>query len=334
MEFKMATWNIRGMNTSEKQKEVKKFINEEKLHLCAVIETHIKYAKIKKVDDFVYGNWEYVTNSENNNKGCRIMVGWDPNMIQVWMLGKEKQWDFNVTLNVNEHSNGSSVSSADMIDFQKCVAELEIEDILKKEEFYPTVMTEWNKDVEDKNPFDDTIKKQICEVLREYTKAARDEENLMIQKAKEDWLKGGDKNTDFFHKIIKGKIHKRRVMSICDENGIRYENEKVAEQFEKHFKKFLGTKDEVCAFPSGCIMFNNKPNSDEAMRMVRPVTDEEIRDEMFDIDDSKAPGKLLGEVNVTLISLVPKIPTPSKVSDFRPEDVKCSEVVKCTGSCE
>ncbi|GJT93497.1 RNA-directed DNA polymerase, eukaryota, reverse transcriptase zinc-binding domain protein [Tanacetum coccineum] len=91
MDFKMATWNIRGMNTSERKKEVKKFFNEEKLHLCAVIETHIKYAKIKKVADFVYGNWEYVTNGENNKKGCRIMVGWDPNMIQVWMLGKEKQ---------------------------------------------------------------------------------------------------------------------------------------------------------------------------------------------------------------------------------------------------
>ncbi|GJT93496.1 RNA-directed DNA polymerase, eukaryota, reverse transcriptase zinc-binding domain protein [Tanacetum coccineum] len=211
----------------------------------------------------------------------------------------------------------------------------------------------------DKNPFDDTIKKQSCEVLREYTEAARDEENLMIQKAKIDWLKGGDRNTDFFHMIIKGRIHKGRVMSICDENEMRYENEKVAEQFEKHFKKFLGTKDEVCAFPTGCIVVNNKLNFDEAMRMVRPVNDEEIRDAMFGINDSKAPGpdgftakffkatwkiigkdicmavrdffligKLLGEVNATLISLVPKIPTPSKVSDFRPI-VCCNVLYKC-----
>nr|GEW98674.1 retrovirus-related Pol polyprotein from transposon TNT 1-94 [Tanacetum cinerariifolium] len=79
------------------------------------------------------------------------------------------------------------------------------------------------------------------------------------------------------------------VMSICDENAIRYKNEKMAEQFEKHFKKILGTKDEVYAFLSECIMFNNKLNFDEAMRMVRPVTDEEIKDAMFDIDDSKVP---------------------------------------------
>nr|GEV29279.1 hypothetical protein [Tanacetum cinerariifolium] len=77
------------------------------------------------------------------------------------------------------------------------------------------------------------------------------------------------------------------VMSICDENAIRYKNEKMAEQFKKHFKKFFGTKDEFYAFLSECIMFNNKLNFDEAMRMVRPVTDEEIRDAMFDIDDSK-----------------------------------------------
>ncbi|GKA50713.1 RNA-directed DNA polymerase, eukaryota, reverse transcriptase zinc-binding domain protein [Tanacetum coccineum] len=265
--------------------------------------------------------------------------------------------DFNVTLNVNEHSNGSSVSSAYMIDFQKCVADLEIEDILSSG--FQFTWTKSLKDPEYKNPFDDTIKKQSCEVLREYTEAARDEENLMIQKAKVDWLKGGDRNTDFFHKIIKGSIHKGRVMSICDENGMRYENEKVAEQFEKHFKKFLGTKDEVCAFPNGCIVVNNKLNSDEAMRMARPINDKEIRDAMFVINDSKAPspdgftakffkatwkiigkdkcmavrdffltGKLLGEVNVTLISLVLKIPTLGKVSDFRP--IACYNVLyKC-----
>ncbi|GJY24271.1 RNA-directed DNA polymerase, eukaryota, reverse transcriptase zinc-binding domain protein [Tanacetum coccineum] len=85
----------------------------------------------------------------------------------------------------------------------------------------------------------------------------------------------------------------------------------------------------------------------------------EIKNAMFDIEDSKAPGpdgytarfyksawsiigkevcqtvkdfflngKLLGEVNATLISLVPKIPTPDKVSDFRP--IACCNVMyKC-----
>lgn len=93
--------------------------------------------------------------------------------------------------------------------------------------------------------------------------------------------------------------------------------------------------------------------------MVRHVSDAEIKEAMFDIEDSKAPGpdgftakffkaswgiigkevclaiqeffnsgKLLGELNATLISLVPKIPTPNKVSDFRP--IACCNVLyKC-----
>nr|GEX28763.1 hypothetical protein [Tanacetum cinerariifolium] len=35
------SWNIRGMSTSTKQKEVQNFITKERLHVCAVLETHL-----------------------------------------------------------------------------------------------------------------------------------------------------------------------------------------------------------------------------------------------------------------------------------------------------
>ena len=91
MDFKIATWNIRGFSTLDKQKEVRKFITEEKIQACAIIETHIKYKNVKKFGDKVFGEWDYVTNAEDNNKGCRIMFGWDKNLIEVWMIHKTKQ---------------------------------------------------------------------------------------------------------------------------------------------------------------------------------------------------------------------------------------------------
>ena len=45
--------------------------------MCVILETHVKYKKVKKVGDNVFGTREYVTNAEDNNKGCRIMMGWN-----------------------------------------------------------------------------------------------------------------------------------------------------------------------------------------------------------------------------------------------------------------
>ena len=90
--------------------------------------------------------------------------------------------------------------------------------------------------------------------------------------------------------------------------------------------------------------------------MIREVSNDEIKLALDDIDSNKAPGpdgfssqffkaswniigdelckavkeffksgKLLKEVNATVISLVPKTPTPKMVSDYRP--IACCNVV-------
>ncbi|GJU75270.1 retrotransposon protein, putative, ty1-copia subclass [Tanacetum coccineum] len=68
-----------------------------------------------------------------------------------------------------------------------------------------------------------------------------------------------------------------------------------------------------------------------SIRMVRPISDAEIKNAIFEIEDSKAPGPsgYTAKVNATLISLVPKIPIPEKVSDFRP--IACCNVLTIKG---
>nr|GEZ89363.1 RNA-directed DNA polymerase, eukaryota, reverse transcriptase zinc-binding domain protein [Tanacetum cinerariifolium] len=211
----------------------------------------------------------------------------------------------------------------------------------------------------DRFPHDKGIKMKCWSVLKEYQEATKEEYSLLCQKAKVEWLKEGDRNTAYFHKTIKERVHRGKIMTIRNEEGIRFENEEVPTQIVKHFEDFLGKCRGIQKLEGKHDVFINKISTEEAVRMVRNVSDYEIKNAMFEIVDSKAPGpdgytarfyksawnivgkeinqaireffltgKLLGEINATLISLVPKVTTPDKVSDFRPN--ACYNVIyKC-----
>ncbi|GJX01698.1 RNA-directed DNA polymerase, eukaryota, reverse transcriptase zinc-binding domain protein [Tanacetum coccineum] len=115
----------------------------------------------------------------------------------------------------------------------------------------------------------------------------------------------------------------------------------------------------VVPIRNGEMLFKKKLSDDESNFMIKEVNDREIKDVMFSIGDNKAPGpdgffakffkkawhiagkdvcrvvkeffsngQLLGELNATIISLVLKIESPFKVSEFRP--IACCDVVyKC-----
>ncbi|GJW80065.1 RNA-directed DNA polymerase, eukaryota, reverse transcriptase zinc-binding domain protein [Tanacetum coccineum] len=72
-------------------------------------------------------------------------------------------------------------------------------------------------------------------------------------------------------------------------------------------------------------IFHNKIKEQDASAMIGEVSNEEIK---ADIKEFFVKGKFLGELNSTLITLVPKVSTPSKVTDFRP--IACCNVAyKC-----
>ncbi|GJV74424.1 RNA-directed DNA polymerase, eukaryota, reverse transcriptase zinc-binding domain protein [Tanacetum coccineum] len=196
-----------------------------------------------------------------------------------------------------------------------------------------------------KDGFVDIVK----EVLEEYYEVIKDEESLLFQKAKVQWMSKGDRNTTYFHKVLKGRVHRSRVKSISGEDGVRYEGDNVARQFVRHFEDFLGKKDIVLPLDSFKNISKNKIPNHIRDSLIFEVTEKEIKDYLYGIDDNKAPGpdgftakffkkswdivgidvclavkeffvkgKLLRGINATLITLALKIQTSSKVSDFRP----------------
>ncbi|GKA98433.1 RNA-directed DNA polymerase, eukaryota, reverse transcriptase zinc-binding domain protein [Tanacetum coccineum] len=127
----------------------------------------------------------------------------------------------------------------------------------------------------------------------------------------------------------------------------------------KKIDRVMGVQNNMECLDLDGSMFSNKIESQVAWNMITEVSYIEIKEAIFDINDNKAPGpdgftakffkkawdtvgndvfkavkeffskgKLLGELNATLITLVPKVSTPHKVSDFIPIAC-CNAVYKC-----
>ena len=79
------------------------------------------------------------------------------------------------------------------------------------------------------DPVNRSLRQEESELLIEYKDAVSNEEKLLRQKAKVTWLNVGDKNSAYFHKVIKGRANKSRIMSIWGENGTGYDHKDVAE---------------------------------------------------------------------------------------------------------
>ncbi|GJY53051.1 RNA-directed DNA polymerase, eukaryota, reverse transcriptase zinc-binding domain protein [Tanacetum coccineum] len=211
----------------------------------------------------------------------------------------------------------------------------------------------------DKDPDNVSLREEEYVYCNAYKEAASDEEKVLRQKTKIQWLKDGDHNSTYFHNMLKGRKFRSRIKVVYDAQGNKFEGDDIAFKFVDHFQKFLGSEDEVFLIDDLDSLFINKLDAQCAAHMIRPVLNDEIKLAMFSIEDDKAAGpdgfsskffkaawsvvgsdlhgavkeffsssKLLGEFNANLISFVPKLQTPLKITDYRP--IACCNVVyKC-----
>ncbi|GJY89292.1 RNA-directed DNA polymerase, eukaryota, reverse transcriptase zinc-binding domain protein [Tanacetum coccineum] len=340
--------NIQGINIKEKND----ILNNMEVIIEDVLEDESIAAKVMVAGELNRASYSMITVGWNTNTGMERRSLWK-DLQMAKNITNGSPWvimgDFNVTLNLDEHSIGKSTISSDMKDFIDCVNIIEVEDVCwtglhftwikspsnpntsilnkldtvmanedffsnfnhayvvfhpfmvsdhspivlimpneivknkrpfkfanyvaNKSDFLPTIENVWNEEIHghhmeslkitqlDVNlfPHDDKKKKLAASTLKEYQEAMEDEEKLLFQCAKVYWLNEGDRNSAYFHKVVKGRRNRNRIMSITNAMGENIEGSKVAED-------------------------------DEANDIVREVSDIEIKDAMFGIGDCKAPG--------------------------------------------
>ncbi|KAK4384333.1 hypothetical protein Sango_3071300 [Sesamum angolense] len=140
-----------------------------------------------------------------------------------------------------------------------------------------------------------------------YLKATQLEHVMLRQRAKLQWLKGGDQCSKAFFRRVATRRANKCLFQISDSDGlVQTDPNTISSVFH------ILTEEEACA-------------------LIRPVTVEEVKTAMFDIGETKhqarwfSSGRLLKQVNATLLTLIPKVRTPHSVADFRP--ISCCNVI-------
>ncbi|KAL0439785.1 UNVERIFIED_CONTAM: hypothetical protein Slati_2461500 [Sesamum latifolium] len=167
--------------------------------------------------------------------------------------------------------------------------------------------------------------------------ATKLEQHMLQQRAKLAWMKGGDQcSRIFFRKVARRRAAKRVFQIMTSTGDTLTDQQDVANEFVSFYQTLLG--------------------EEEGRQLLRHVTADEVKQAVFDIDETKAPGpdgyssgffkavwpivgrevtqaildffatcKLLKQVNATLLSLIPKVQQPTLVTEFRP--ISCCNVL-------
>ena len=185
-----------------------------------------------------------------------------------------------------------------------------------------------------------------------YAKAVKIKQIMLQQRAKMQWMKGGDQCSRVFFRKIAQRRAGRRILQINDENGSTHiEPEEVIHEFVSYYQNLLGGNRRQILVDINYLRpwARHIITNEEASHLCLPFTPKDVKNAVFDISEDKAPGpngyssgffkaawpvvgtevtravlnffttgKLLKQVNSTLLALIPKVHNPMTVGDFRP----------------
>lgn len=88
--IRIASWNIRDLNSPLKQKDVKSFINQKEISIIGLLEVKVRQQNSKPILNKIFRNWEVFQNSLPNTVS-RIWVGLNPALFHAHIIHNEEQ---------------------------------------------------------------------------------------------------------------------------------------------------------------------------------------------------------------------------------------------------
>ncbi|GAB2282134.1 hypothetical protein Dimus_039523 [Dionaea muscipula] len=197
----------------------------------------------------------------------------------------------------------------------------------------------------------DNQKRIMEKATADYKELILAEELILKQKLKNDWLMLMDRCTPYFYATLKSRQRRGRIKRLLTENGREVTEAKaIGVEFIDYFKRLLGDDSlPLETIDQEVIAQGNLLTIDQQRRLVCPFTAFDVRKALGDIKEGKSPGvdgfnsfffkcsweivgrditdaileffasgRILKEINATVIHLIPKHVHAARASEFRP----------------
>lgn len=125
----------------------------------------------------------------------------------------------------------------------------------------------------------------VRSVKKELAAAYKAEEEFWCQKAKEKWAQAGDRNTKYFNAIVKAARTKNSIEKLEDELGNIHRTKALKGDVAANYFQNLFLSNNPLPAQDFFQGFSNRVSAEMNDLLVREVTDDEITEAVFSIDE-------------------------------------------------